>query len=89
MGIPWIKQWQSYPCIRSQIEPSGSEGYLLFSVVPLCTSGSVKRCNVSFELSGDLLANDESMRSVVIGRPMDHTMAPKPLYPYQARATSA
>ena len=40
-SVPWITLWQSDPSIRIRIAPPASEGYQLFSVVPLGTSGPV------------------------------------------------
>ena len=71
-SAPWITLWQSELSIR--IRPPASEGYFLFFCCPTwCnwTRESAQRCGVSFGLSGRS-ACDESTRSVMIGRAMDH-----------------
>ena len=73
-SVPWITLWQSDLSIRIRIAPPASEGYPLFSVVPLGTTGPVnpRRGAVCLlDRAGDP-PTIESTRSVMIDRAMDH-----------------
>ena len=75
--VPWITLWQSDLSIRIRIAPPASEGYFIFSVVPLGANGPVsprRRAVCLVDSAGEPPPGDKSTRSVVIRRAMGHTM---------------